>query len=180
MAADRDEALRLLEEGNRLHREGNIDGAIDCYRRSIEAHPTGDALTYLGWMLSFKGEIDEAISHCKRAIEVDPDFGNPYNDIGVYLMQQGKLDEAEPWFRRATTASRYEPRHFPHVNLGRLYIARRSFADAIRELRAAMEKAPGDPTAPHLLQELASRLNGSFGTYAFGSTFESRSGDEGE
>ena len=169
MASDLNEALRLLEEGNRLHREGNIEGAIDCYRRSIDAHPTADAYTYLGWMLSFRGEIDEAIAYCKRAIEVDPDFGNPYNDIGVYLMQQGRLDEAEPWFRRATTASRYEPRQFPHINLGRLYMGRRRFTDAIRELRAAIDKAPDDPTARHLLRELASRLNGSFGKLSQGS-----------
>jgi Tfp pilus assembly protein PilF len=163
MASKQEEALRLLEEGNKYQKDGDTDRAIESYRRSIEVHPTADAHTYLGWMLSFKGEIDAAIAQCKIAIELDPDFGNPYNDIGVYLMQQGKLDEAESWLRRATAARRYEPRHFPHVNLGRLFAARRRYGDAVQELRKAFEHAPGDPAAAHLLRELVSQLNGSLG-----------------
>ena len=164
MSSGHEEALRLLEEGNNLHREGNVDGAIDCYRRSLEAFPTADAWTYLGWLLSSKGQIDEAIAHCKAAIEIDPEFGNPYNDIGVYLMQQGKLEEAEPWLQKATRAKRYEPRHFPHINLARIRIARREYAGAVRELREALRLEPRDETSGHLLRDLASKLNGSFGT----------------
>ena len=63
-------------------------------------HPTAEAHTFLGWSLSFQGRLEEATAECLRAIEIDPDFGNPYNDIGVYLMQQGKLDDAIPWLGR--------------------------------------------------------------------------------
>jgi hypothetical protein len=35
------------------------------------------------------GLTDDAITECHHAIEVDPDFGNPYNDIGAYLIEQG-------------------------------------------------------------------------------------------
>jgi Tfp pilus assembly protein PilF len=55
-----------------------------------------------------------------RAIEIDPEFGNPYNDIGVYLMQRDRLDDAVPWLERAKLAKRYEPRQFPYMNLGRI------------------------------------------------------------
>jgi Tfp pilus assembly protein PilF len=34
--------------------------------------------------------LDEATDECRRAIEIDPQFGNPSNDIGVYLTQQGQ------------------------------------------------------------------------------------------
>jgi len=159
----REEALLLLDEGNKLQSEGKTDEAIEKYRQSLELFPTADAHTYLGWMLSFKGELNQAIRHCRTAIELDPDFGNPYNDIGVYLMQQGKLSEAETWLRRALHAKRYEPRHFPHINLGRIYIARRQFGPAIAELRKACELAPNDTSAPQLLRELASRLDISLG-----------------
>jgi len=33
---------------------------------------------------------------CKLAIGLDPDFGNPYNDIGAYLIELGQFDEAIP------------------------------------------------------------------------------------
>jgi Tfp pilus assembly protein PilF len=54
------------------------------------------------------------------AIEVDPTFGNPYNDIGAYYIGKGELDEAVQWLEKAKRAPRYEPRHFPYMNLGRL------------------------------------------------------------
>ncbi len=120
VSLEREEALRYLEKGNESHREGEIEGAIENYKKSIELHPTADAHTFLGWMYSFQGLLEAAIEECKTAISIDPDFGNPYNDIGVYLMQQGRIDEAEPWFRKALQARRYEPRHFPHLNLGRI------------------------------------------------------------
>ena len=54
-------------------------------KRSIEIPPTAEAHTYLGWTYSLQGKLDEATAECLRAIEIDPEFGNPYNDIGVYL-----------------------------------------------------------------------------------------------
>jgi Tfp pilus assembly protein PilF len=59
------------------------------------------------------GRIDDAIAECHRAIEIDPSFGNPYNDIGAYLIAKGELDEAVPWLEKAKTAPRYDPRHYP-------------------------------------------------------------------
>ena len=106
-------AAELWQEGYRLQMAGELERAIEAYRRSIETYPTAEAHTYLGWTYSFQGKIDEATAECMRAIEIDPEFGNPYNDIGVYLMQQDRLDDAIPWLEKAKLAKRYEPRQFP-------------------------------------------------------------------
>ena len=103
--------------------------------------------------------LNEAIEECHRAIAVDPGFGNPYNDIGVYLMQQDKLDEAIPWLERAKQAPRYEPRHFPYMNLGRVYVKQGKWWDALRELETAVRVAPRDAGARHALHELRGRMN---------------------
>ena len=66
--------------------------------------------------------MEEATEECLRAIAIDPEFGNPHNDIGVCLMQRDKLDEAIPWFEKAKQAKRYEPRQFPFMNLGQIYL----------------------------------------------------------
>jgi Tfp pilus assembly protein PilF len=161
MATDeeRQEALRLLEEANRCHLEGDIEEAIRLYQASIERFPTADAHTYLGWMYSFQGRVEEAIQECQVAIELDPDFGNPYNDIGVYLMTQGKLKEAMPWLEKAKMARRYEPRHFPYLNLGRIHLARGRLAEALAEFRRALEIRPEDPSIRRAIVEVQSRLN---------------------
>src|SRR5487761_440972 len=117
-------ALELLEEAYRTQMEGNYDRAIELYQQSIAIHPTAEAHTFLGWTYHFQGKIEAAIQECKVAISVDPDFGNPYNDIGAYLIELNRYDEAVPWLEQAKTAKRYEPRHFPYYNLDRVYLAK--------------------------------------------------------
>jgi Tfp pilus assembly protein PilF len=126
--------------------------------------PTAEAHTFLGWTLSFQGRLEEATQECLKAIDVDPDFGNPYNDIGVYLMQQDKLDEAIPWLEKAKHARRYEPRQFPFMNLGRIYMRKGRWAQAVRELEGAVQMAPQDADARKALHGLLGRLNGHAAT----------------
>jgi tetratricopeptide (TPR) repeat protein len=135
-------ATALWRAAYRYQMERELDRAIEHYQRSVAVHPTAEAHTFLGWSLSFQGRLEEATAECRRAIEIDPDFGNPYNDIGVYLMQQGKLDEA--WLGKAKQARRYEPRQFPFLNLGRVYLKQGRWWDALREFEGDVKAAPGD------------------------------------
>ena len=153
------QALDLWREGYRLQAAGDLDAAMETYRRSLAVWPTAEAHTFLGWAMSFQGRLDEAIEECHRAIAVDPEFGNPYNDIGVYLMQQDRLDEAIPWFEKAKRARRYEPRHFPYMNLGRICLRQGRWWDALREFEGAVQLAPQDVEARKALHNLRGRLN---------------------
>ena len=85
---DHERAMELVQQAMQHQMAGDLEAAIRLYKESITLYPTADAHTYLGWTYSFQGRIEEAIAQCEIAIEIDPDFGNPYNDIGVYLMQQ--------------------------------------------------------------------------------------------
>jgi Tfp pilus assembly protein PilF len=132
-------AWELLQLAYRAQMEGELEQAVTLYKNSLALHPTAEAHTFLGWTYHFQGRIEDAIAECKRAIEVDPDFGNPYNDIGAYLIDLRRYDEAISWLERAIEAPRYEPRHYPHFNLGRAYFskgminrARECFQEALR------------------------------------------------
>jgi Tfp pilus assembly protein PilF len=152
-------ALELWREGTARLLAGDLEQAIDLFTRSLEICPSAEAYTFRGWAYSFSGKLDQAIEECRKAIATDPTFGNPYNDIGCYLMEQGRLDEAPAWFERAKKASRYEPRHFPYLNLGRLYAARGDVAEAMAEFEGALAENPGDPMALRYLEALKYRVN---------------------
>jgi tetratricopeptide (TPR) repeat protein len=47
-----------------------------------------------------KGEIDQAISHLKGAIEASPGSFDAYNKLGGALADAGRLDEAAACFRK--------------------------------------------------------------------------------
>ncbi|MFQ5542420.1 MAG: tetratricopeptide repeat protein [Candidatus Binatia bacterium] len=156
---EQERALELVNEAMRHQMAGELEEAIRLYRDSIAVCPTADAHTYLGWTYSFQGRIDEAIAECEIAITIDPDFGNPYNDIGVYLIEQKKLDEAIPWLEKAKRAKRYEPRHFPYLNLGRIFAAKGMINRAIEEFRGALKFNPDDSMALQAIEELESKLH---------------------
>jgi tetratricopeptide (TPR) repeat protein len=102
-AIDPDAAAEYLKRAFQAQMSGDFAAAIELYQRSIAACPTAEAHTFLGWTYSFQGRLEEAIAECQNAIAVDPTFGNPYNDIGAYLIEMGRLDEAIPWLPRATS-----------------------------------------------------------------------------
>ena len=152
-------AEELFQQAYHAQLQGDLGNAVRFYQESIQTYPTAEAHTFLGWAYSFLHRYEDAIDECKTAIAVDPDFGNPYNDIGSYLVKLGKLDEAIPWLERAIAAKRYEPRHFPHMNLGRLYLAKRDQLTAAREFGKALEIEPRYRPARFALAALAAQLN---------------------
>ncbi|MEE9273684.1 MAG: tetratricopeptide repeat protein [bacterium] len=135
-------AYVLWKNGYLLHVIGEYDQAAAHFRESIKTNPTAEAHTFLGWSLSKLGRIKEAISECKKAIPLDPDFGNPYNDIGVYLIRLGRMDEAIPWLKKAMRAKRYCCYQFPHFNLGRVLLEKGRAAEAERLFKRALEYDP--------------------------------------
>ena len=137
-----DHAIELFRDAYRHQMKGELDEAVELYLESIETHPTAEAYTFLGWTYSFMGNFDAAIAECRRAIEVDPDFGNPYNDIGAYLIEKGQVDQAIPWLETATRAMRYDNPAFPHFNLGQVWEFKHNFARALKSYRMAVEIDP--------------------------------------
>ncbi|MCZ6677194.1 MAG: tetratricopeptide repeat protein, partial [Candidatus Poribacteria bacterium] len=117
----KEQALLYWNEGSEHQMQGRLSSAAELYLKSIDIYPTAEAHTFLGWVYSMIGRLEDAIEECHRAIRVDPDFGNPYNDIGAYLIQLGEYDAAIPWFEQAILSPRYDARAYPHMNLGRVW-----------------------------------------------------------
>ncbi len=120
--------------------------ALELWRNGFERHRRGD--------------LRAAVELYRRSIATcDPDFGNPYNDIGAYLIGKGALDDAVPWLERAKRAARYEPRHFPYLNLGRVYLAKGDLPQALREFNEALKIHPDDALAEGATRMIRSQMN---------------------
>jgi Tfp pilus assembly protein PilF len=155
MAGERFElAKELFQKAYSMQMEGELELAASLYKRSIQIHPTAEAHTFLGWTYRFQGKLDAAIAECKKAIALDPDFGNPYNDIGAYLIEKNKHQEAIPWLQKAIASERYDTYHYPWYNLGRVYVAKEMFNKARECFRKALEIEPGYQLATEALQKL--------------------------
>jgi tetratricopeptide (TPR) repeat protein len=152
-------AKELFHEAYEAQLAHDYEQAIDLYQRSIETYPTAEAHTFLGWVYSFQDRYDEAIAECLEAIRVDEAFGNPYNDIGSYLLAKGDAYGCVRWFKRALLAPRYESYAFPHFNLGRVYEMRHRLLDAAKHYGLALEQQPSFTQASVALRKLQGKLN---------------------
>jgi tetratricopeptide (TPR) repeat protein len=155
---DLQSAWELLKEAYQYQMGGEYEMAVELYRRSLEVHPTAEAHTYLGWAYHFQGKIEQAIAECKKAIQADPEFGNPYNDIGAYLIEKGEYDAALPWLERALQSRRYDSYHYPHYNLGRVYMAKEMYLKARQHFEQALQISPEYTLAREALDQARRRL----------------------
>jgi tetratricopeptide (TPR) repeat protein len=143
----------------KLQAEGLYEEAISNYKISLDYYPTPQAYTYLGWSYSLIGDYDRAIEECKNAIDLDPDYGNPYNDIGAYLINQNKYDEAVTWLELALKAKKYNHYEFAHINLGRVLEKKGLWFEALQEYKIATEIAPDYELGKKLLNNIQGLLN---------------------
>jgi tetratricopeptide (TPR) repeat protein len=150
-------AEELYNAGYLLTLLGAYEQALRLYDESLAIQPTAEAHTYKGWTFGQMGQYQGAIEEAQKAIRLDPDFGNPYNDIGVYLIELDRDDEAVVYFEKAKSAKRYCCYQFPHFNLGRVYLRQRSYDKARDEFKKALEIDPAYEPAQvglELLKEL--------------------------
>ena len=153
-------ATELWQEGLERQLAGDLDEAMRLYRCSLQLHQTAEAHTFYGWGLSFLGRRPEASDACRRAIETDRDLGNPYNDIGAYLVELDREDEAVLWFERAKDARRYDNPQFPYLNLARIWIGRADYGRALLELQVGEILAPHDPRVDQLVARIGDLIDG--------------------
>ena len=60
---------------------------------------------------------------------------------------------------RAIAAPRYEPRHYPHCNLGQVYWQKGMLQRATQEFERALELRPGYAVAEEALATIGRQLN---------------------
>ncbi len=139
--------------------DGELADAIILYKKSIVLFPTAETYTLLGWAYSMIDLYDDAETMCKKAIELDPGLGNPYNDIGAYLIEQNRWEEAIPWLEEATTAPRYDSPEFAYTNLGRVYEHLGDHPQALSYYARALALAPQYLPAEWARNSLLCKLN---------------------
>lgn len=151
-------ALTMLQNGLIAAARKKYTEALTEFQASANLKPTPEAYTYWGWMEHQIGNTSEAIRLCHHSIYLDPEFGNPYNDIGSYLVFQGKPDEAMDWFHKAIRANRYQPRQYPHLNLGRIYFHKKEYGLALYHFRKASDYCPEDEGIRQIIDQVLDRI----------------------
>jgi Flp pilus assembly protein TadD len=93
------------------------------FNKAVEASKKNDSIT--------------AIEHLKRAIEIDPDFMEAYNNLGARYLRVNQPQEAAVQLEKAIQLDGSSPQ--AHSNLGIAYMMLQRFTDAEQEARTAVK-----------------------------------------
>lgn len=135
------EAEEFRALGDARFASGDREDAAAYYQMSLDLYPTAEAHVALAWTIAERGHIEPAMAHCRAAIALDPDFGNAYNDLGVYLLRQSDVADdkaaaqeltaqATRYFEQAIACPRYDCRSYPFYHLGRIREQNGHFSEA--------------------------------------------------
>ncbi|WP_377507781.1 tetratricopeptide repeat protein [Octadecabacter sp. R77987] len=88
--------------GHRLMAAGEYQLALDAYTRAAGQQGLNvDTLSALGSANLRLGRLGQAETLLRRAVDEDASFAAAWNNLGVILMERGKIAEASQVFRRA-------------------------------------------------------------------------------
>lgn len=122
----------------------DLDGALEHLRAAVQHDPRSPVVHFkLGAALGMQGlrhrdaaMMDEGVLECRLAYQLDPDFGNARNEIGIILSNMRRHEEAEVAFAEAepyfgSHAHHWFTRGANLLALHRLEDAREAFQKAI-------------------------------------------------
>ncbi|PYL74702.1 MAG: hypothetical protein DMF27_13955, partial [Verrucomicrobia bacterium] len=75
---------------------------ITLYQATLAKNPKCWMAEYnLGLALKNQGQLDQAIAHYRRAIDIWPDYVDAHYNLGGAYIEKGEIDEALAEYRRA-------------------------------------------------------------------------------
>ena len=119
-----------------LFERGEVEEAIDHYKRAIELKPDYDlAHNNLGLVLAERGQFSDAIAEYRKALTINPDYEMTHNNLGLALAGGGDLAGAIAEYQRALAIK--PGCAVAHNSLGAALAQRGEVAAAAAEFRTA-------------------------------------------
>ena len=123
---------------------GTFTDAETLWRATLARNPDcWIAHTILGSLLREQGNIEEALEHHHRAIQINPNSFEVLINLGTTLATKGQTDEAIVCFRKAIQIEPNSSKAFS--NLGLALAIKGQFDEAIENYRHAIQINPNQP-----------------------------------
>lgn len=130
------EACRLYDRSGELAEKGDLEAAIQSYRKAIELDDRFcDAMDNLGVLLRREGKLEEAISWYKKSIQVMPTNPMPHMNLASVYSVQEKFDESLAEYNTLITIDSDDPEGY--YGLGSVCLKKNELPSAIENLKKA-------------------------------------------
>jgi len=95
----------FFTEGKVLEQSGRFAEAEQKYIRALEHNPRAPYVNYhLAELMRNKSDLKGAIKYYRNEVEIQPQFGKGWNDLGISFSEMGDQNQALSCFKKAVSA----------------------------------------------------------------------------
>ncbi len=92
----------LFEKAMSAFVKGDYSTAMDLFEKTLDIYPLAAAYNYLGLCHKATGtDLKDVIWFFKKAIELDPNYVNAYDNLGRIYYELGNFEKAEEYCKKA-------------------------------------------------------------------------------
>ncbi len=147
------DARDWFEHGVELEESGDVDGAIDAYRHALRIDADPEIAFNLGNALYGQGDRHGARAEFERAVELDPEYVEAWNNLGSLYVEEERYPEAIAVYRNALEIAPDYPD--ANYNLAEALLAVGDTSEASRHALRYFRFDPTSTWAQRLRDELA-------------------------
>jgi tetratricopeptide (TPR) repeat protein len=137
-------ALAEFNAGNAVRDKGDIETAIEYYKRAIKIDPNRiDAQNNLASAYFSLGMNEKAVEHYAIALRINPNDAAAQANMGTALASLGRFEEATSHLLQSLALNNKNPA--AHNTLGVIYAQLGRIDDAIDQFNKAIALDPGKP-----------------------------------
>lgn len=146
-------ARLYLNLGNTYYEKGEIDNAIEQYRKSIDINPRY-AVAYgnIGSAYLHKGDIDKAEEYLIKGVNFQAKYPIAHYNLGIVYQEKGKFPEA---LKELQLATEQLPQLYQAWNMmGRVYLKLGVPGEAKKAFQRSLAILPSQPQVEDILNKI--------------------------
>jgi tetratricopeptide (TPR) repeat protein len=124
--------------------EGKAQQAFVEFQKAYEINPHDkEVLNAIGIIyLLYFDETAKAVGYFEKAINVDPNYSEAYNNLGYAHEKLGRFDTAISFYRKALSNLQYPTPEKAYISMGNSYYRLGKYEDALNSYKEAVKRAP--------------------------------------
>jgi tetratricopeptide (TPR) repeat protein len=143
-------ALDHFDRATLYYYRGNYELASSEIDKAIEIDKTAEYLNLKGLVLTELGKYEDSKNAYVAALELEPEFSELHNNLGLLFLKMKKLDEAVVSFEESVKKNVNNA--LAYINLGKALIELERYDDALSAYNRALEIDPMNQDAKEAVQ----------------------------
>ena len=144
--------------------DGKAQQAFVEFQKAYELNPRDkEVLNAIGiiYLLYFDEPL-KAIDFFEKAVRVDPNYSDAYNNLGFAYEKLGRFDTAISYYKKALSNLTYPTPEKAYISMGNSFYRLGKYEEAISSYKEAIKRAP-DLSLPYMRMALSFNALGRYG-----------------